>query len=150
MIATRRTFLTNWASFGACAALLALRPTPARADVPPDLLRLVTDATEALSNGEASNFLDKFDRNMPGYADLRERIEGLVAAYEVGSTIEIANDSGDETSHSIELDWLLILNDRNDLNGRKESRRQIIKCQAKREGKRWKITSLEPIDFFRY
>jgi hypothetical protein len=150
---TRRKLLRTGLTLVVPACVIALTgfaPTQVLAEVPPDLLRFVIETAEALSNGDPTGFLEKFDRDMPAYADLRERVEGLLAAYEVGSTVEIANDSGDEQSHMLELDWLLVLNERNDSNGRKDTRRQIIKCRAERKGKRWKFSSIEPIDFFRY
>jgi hypothetical protein len=146
---TRRSFFSVGLSAGTIA-LMGASAGLTMAEVPADLLSLVTDAAQALSNDDEMGFLEKFDRDMPSFRDLRERVQGLLAAYEVGSTVEVANDSGDAQSHSFDLDWLLVLNSRNDLSIRGETRRQIVKCRAERRGRRWKITSLEPIDFFRY
>jgi hypothetical protein len=119
------------------------------AEVPADVLRLFTDAAEALANDDASGFLDQFDHNMPGYATLRANVEGLLNASEAISTVETISDQGDEGKRSLELDWLLALNEKNAAGGRKETRRGILKCSVERQGKRWKIVALEPIDFFR-
>jgi hypothetical protein len=119
------------------------------AEAPADVLRLITDAAEALANGDASGFLDQFDRDMPGYAELRANVEGLLNASEAISTIETISDQGDDRKRSLELDWLLVLNEKNAVGGRKETRRGILKCWVERQGKRWKIVALEPIDFFR-
>jgi len=119
------------------------------AEVPADVLRLFTDAAEALANDDASGFLDQFDRNMPGYATLRANVEGLLNASEAISTVETISDQGDDGKRSLELDWLLALNEKNAAGGRKETRRGILKCSVERQGKRWKIVALEPIDFFR-
>jgi hypothetical protein len=129
------------------AALIA--PVVAFAEVPADVLRAIADAAEALANDDASGFLDQFDRNMPGYADLRANVEGLLAANEVISTVEPISDQGDDRRRSVELDWLLALNEKNAVGGRKETRRGVLKCSVERQGKRWKIVALEPIDFFR-
>jgi hypothetical protein len=146
----RRQFFRHAFAIVGLTAFTALRPRRAPAETPQTLLKIVSEVVEALSNGDSISFLEKFDHSMRGYSDLREHVEGLVAAYEVGSTVEIANDSGDDQSRTLELDWLLILNERNDLNGQKETRRQIVKCSAERRGRSWKITSLDPIDFFHY
>ena len=119
------------------------------AEVPADVLRVFTDAAEALANDDASGFLDQFDRSMPGYAELRANVEGLLNANEAISTVETISDQGGKDKHSLELDWLLALNEKNLTGGRKETRRGILKCRVERQGKRWKIVALEPIDFFR-
>src|SRR5258708_36690264 len=83
------------------AAVLALAEPPA------DVLTFFGSAAEALADGDSRAFMGKFDRNMPGYATLRAEIEGLLAAHEVGSTIEVVNDEGDNRKRALELDWLL-------------------------------------------
>jgi hypothetical protein len=51
-------------------------------------------------------------------------------------------DEGDELKRTLELDWLLKIDT-------DEPRRQIVKCQVEKQGKKWKITALEPVDFFK-
>ena len=63
-------------------------------------------------------------------------------AQEIGSTVDVITDEGDEQKRTLELDWLLKID--ND-----EPRRQIVKCQVEKQGKKWKITALEPVEFFR-
>ncbi|HEV2202343.1 MAG TPA: hypothetical protein VGR73_21200 [Bryobacteraceae bacterium] len=128
---------------GLIASLVAV------AEVPADVLRVFADVAEALANDDASGFLDQFDNNMPGYADLRANVEGLLNANEVISTVEAISDQGEDGKRSLELDWLLALNEKNAVGGRKETRRGVLKCSVERRGKRWKIVALEPIDFFR-
>ena len=60
----------------------------------------LSTAAEALANDDEQSFLDHFDRNMPGYAALRDDVEGLLAARDVGSTIEVVSDEGDPRSAS--------------------------------------------------
>ena len=140
---TRRTFLSLAAWTLPAAVIL-------RAEPPADLLQMIRAATEALSNDDAGGFLGHFDRGMTTYADLRERVEGMLAAYEVGCTIEIVSDSGDDRAHTVDLDWLLMLDRKNLQSGRAETRRQIVKCRAERQRRGWKFTAIEPLDFFRY
>jgi hypothetical protein len=122
---------------------------PLSAQVPADVLTTVTDAAAALVNDDASAFLDQFDRNMPGFTNLRDNVQGLLGASEVVSTIEPISNQGDGRRQSVELDWLLAINDKNQIGIRKETRRAIVKCQLEHQGKRWKIVALEPADFFR-
>jgi hypothetical protein len=114
----------------------------ARADPPPAVQALLRAAAEALADKDSAAFLDVFDRGMPGYTELREDIEALLASEDVGSTIEIANDEGTDQSRDLELDWLLQI-------GRNPPRRAVLKCRVERKGRSWKITRLDPIAFFR-
>jgi hypothetical protein len=131
-------------------ALLLLLATLAVADTAADVLNVFTAAAEGLINDDAASFLDSFDRNMPGYAALQDNAKGLLAAYNVGATIEEITDEGDNRKRIVELDWLLILSQKGATNSPQQTRRQVVKCTVERRGKQWKITSLEPADFFRY
>ena len=118
------------------------------ADSSADVLNVFSDAAEALTNDDSAAFLDHFDRNMPDYAALRGNIEGLLAAYEVGSTIEVVTDEGDDEKRTVSLDWLLVTSEKNAVNGNQQTRRGIVKCTLEHSGKQWRITALTPIDFF--
>jgi len=130
-------------------AFLLLFSTFILADPAADVLNVFSDAAEALINDDSASFLDSFDRNMPGYAALRNNVEGLLAAYSVGATIEEISDEGDDRKRSVELDWLLILTQKGATNSPQLTRRQVVKCTVERRGKQWKITALEPVDFFK-
>jgi hypothetical protein len=131
-------------------ALLLLFTTLVVADTAADVLNVFTSAAEGLINDDAASFLDSFDRNMPGYAALQDNVKGMLAAYNVGATIEEITDEGDDRKRTVELDWLLILSQKGATNSPQQTRRQVVKCTVERRGKQWKITSLEPLDLFRY
>jgi hypothetical protein len=80
---------------------------------------------------------------MPGYAQLQENVEDLVSRSTVGSAVEFVTDDGDENKRNLDVDWTLEIEDR-------LPRRQVLKCTIERRGKSWKITSLTPVDFFKY
>jgi hypothetical protein len=120
------------------------------AEPPADVLDLFREAAEALANDDANAFLAKFDRNMAEYAALRDEVVGLLAAHDVGSTIEVVNDDGDNQRRSLDLDWLLVISEKNSDSGKKETRRRVLKCRIERQGKQWKVTALEPVEFFGY
>ena len=130
-------------------AQLLLFSTIALADPAAEVLRVFSSAAEALTNDDASAFLSKFDSTMPGYAGLRNDIEGLLAAHEVGATIEIVTDEGDTDNRTVELDWLLVTTQKNTINSIQETRRHVVKCKLERRGKQWKIVALDPLDFFK-
>ncbi len=120
------------------------------ADPAAEVLNVFTSAAEALINDDARSFLDSFDRDMPGYAALQGDVNGLLAAHNVGATIEVITDEGDDRKRTVELDWLLILTQKGAINGPQQTRRQVVKCTVERRGRRWKIATLEPINFFKY
>jgi|SRR5579862_2961069 len=131
-------------------ALLLLVSTLVLADSAADVLNVFTSAAEGLINDDSASFLDSFDRNVPGYAVLQNNVEGLLATYDVGATIEEISDEGDDQKRTVALDWLLILMQKGAANSPQQTRRQIVKCTVERRGKQWKITALEPADFFKY
>ena len=100
-------------------------------------------ASEALANRDTLAFLDQFDSKMPQYEKLGDQIQELFGvAQEIGSTVDVITDDGDDEKRTMELDWLLKID-----NG--DPRRQIVKCQVEKQGKKWKITALDPVEFFR-
>jgi hypothetical protein len=113
----------------------------------PEQMEVFRNVSEALANRDADAFLDQFDRKMPEYDKLRDEIQELFGmAQEIGSTVDVITDEGvtheDEgQKRMLELDWLLKI----DNDG---PRRQIVKCQVEKQGKKWKITALEPVEFF--
>lgn len=144
---TRRTLL---------ALPFALR---LRADAARDVWEVISEAASALSEGDVPAFLDCFDSRMPGYEQLRANVTGLIAeAYpprEMGASeregifcsIGPVTDEGDEKARSLEVDWIMDIRQRT--GGSNSARRQQrIKLRAEKQGKKWKIVSLEPVSFF--
>jgi hypothetical protein len=110
---------------------------------PPEQMEVFRLVSEALANQDAEAFLDQFDPKMPQYEKLRNEIQDLFGmAQEIGSTVDVISDEGDGLKRTLELDWLLKIDT-------DEPRRQIVKCQVEKRGKKWKITALEPVDFFK-
>jgi hypothetical protein len=91
---------------------------------------------------DAGRFFDHFDSNMPGLATLKGYVEGLVVQSDVSSSIELVSDVGDDRKRTLELDWVLQVQDQ-------PMRRRIVKVIIEKGKKDWKFTSLEPIDFFK-
>ena len=123
------------------AAVMTLGQPPAE-ETPKDVLDLFRTAAEALADKDPTAFLDKFDRKMPGYDTLHDEVFALLDHSEVSSELEIVSDEGDAQKHALQLDWVLRVDE-------DQPRREIIKCRIERQGKKWKITSIEPVDFFR-
>jgi hypothetical protein len=129
-------------------SLLAASLTATGQTRPPAYMEVFRATSEALANRDADAFLDQFDSRMPQYEKLRDEIQELFgAAQEIGSTIDVITDDGVTNEEggqkrTMELDWLLKID-----NG--DPRRQIVKCQVERQGKKWKITTLAPLEFFK-
>jgi hypothetical protein len=123
----------NLAGFAVVAMLAAASEPSPVADV-------VAELAADLSGGDAPAFLAHFDRTMAGYARLSGLIQALAAQGDVGSSVEIAEDTGDDRRRRLALDWIL------ELAG--ERRRQTVRCTFERQGKRWKVTAIEPVEFF--
>jgi hypothetical protein len=122
------------------AALITLGQPPAE-ETPKDVLDLIRTAVEALADKDPTGFLDKFDRRMPGYDTLHDEVFALLDHSEVSSEVEIVSDEGDAQKRALQLDWVLNVDE-------DQPRRQIIKCRIERQGKKWKIMSFEPVNFF--
>lgn len=122
------------------AALLLLFSLASWGETPKEVMDLLRTAAEDLADQNADGFLDHFDRNMPGYSKLRDEAQALSQA-DVESTIEFVSDEGDETKRDLQLDWLLRVN-----GGR--PKHELVQCRVEKQGKKWKITALKPVEFF--
>jgi hypothetical protein len=90
----------------------------------------------------ASEFLDHFDKAMPGYAEFSNQIEDMVGAGEVSTNIDFINTGGDARKMTLDLDWVLACEGQ-------RPKRAVIQCTIEKRGKKWKITSIAPVDFFK-
>ncbi len=109
----------------------------------------LADADRDSNNGidasrprHATEFLDHFDKSMPGYGQFRDQIEEMVGAGEVATTIDFINTEGKDKTRTLDLDWLL------QPEGER-ARRAVIRCTIEKRGKKWKVTSIAPIEFFK-
>jgi hypothetical protein len=122
---------------------LLLSIVTARAEPPKEVIQVLSDAAEALANNDATMFLDLIDKRMPGYESLSAEIHYMVGAEdEIESAVEIVSAEGGDQKFDLELDWVLKF-------GMETPKRAIVKCRMERQGRKWKITSLEPVDFFK-
>ena len=117
------------------------------ADPAREVLDLVGDAAASLSAGNAALFLKAFDPAMAGYAKLRENVTGLVAQGEVQSLIDPLEDEGDDRRRTVQFQWTLLLQ-RGQQATASTRREQVVKCRVEKQGGKWRIVGLEPIEFF--
>ncbi len=131
-------------SIAAMARGYAASPRP---DSEQEVRDLFASLAAALSEGNASEFLDGFDPAMPGFEKLRAAVTGLVREAEVQSSIEFLANDGDDRTRTVALDWMLRIDQRQDAGGGTR-RRQTVKCRVGKQGRRWRIVALDPLEFF--
>ncbi|MFN0171344.1 MAG: hypothetical protein ACKV22_33425 [Bryobacteraceae bacterium] len=111
------------------------------------LMDLFADLAVALSEGEIGVFLSCFDRSMKGYSDLERDVTALVGQNNVSCSIEILREGDDGPRRQVELDCLLSIQSRS-ISRTSERRRVAAKCEVRRQGKKWRITSFDPLSLF--
>lgn len=127
--------------------LASLTLVSAQGDAHSDVIALFGQLSADLTNWNVAGFMDGFDKDMPGYDDLKTRVAALVNQAEVTSSIDPVEEAGDDTKYTLALDWFLQVRSLLD-NGAIVERRQVVYCQLRKEKKKWKIVSLQPIEFF--
>lgn len=115
-------------------------------DPPKDVVDFFRSAAAALGDahqdGNAKAFLEHFDTSMPRYAEFSDRIEAMIGAGEVSTTIQFVNQQGDDRKRTLDLDWTL------QFDGERV-KRSVVKCTIAKVGKKWKITGIAPVEFFK-
>jgi hypothetical protein len=130
-------------------ALLLLIPLTACAAADPaqEILDRVTGMAASLSAGDVHGFMDAFDPAMPGYGKLRDYITGLAEQGTVESFVDVAEDEGNDRSRKVDLDWRLRIKRERDATAAAPRERRL-KCRFEKQGKKWRVTALDPVDFF--
>jgi hypothetical protein len=127
--------------------LLAILASTVWADPRQEVYDLLGTMASGLSEGNAQQFLDAFDRSMKGYSELAANVRALVVQGDVMSTIEFIDDAGDGQRHTMRVDWLLQLADK-DHSALVVRRENTIEFRVEKQKKKWRIVSLAPLDFF--
>ena len=136
--------------------LLASLAAGLRADSEDDTWELVASAARALveatalappNRGSAAPFLSYFDPKMPGYETLRNNVTALIEQVDLHSTIDPLGNEGTDQARQLKLNWLLTMTDPGTsvISTRRE---EVIQCRLARQGRKWRIVSLEPVSFF--
>jgi hypothetical protein len=127
--------------------LLPLAACCRAADPAREVLELVADAAASLSAGNVPLFLRAFDPAMAGYAKLRENVTGLIAQGDVQSLIDPLEDEGDGRRRVAQFHWTLRI-ERGQQTTSSARREQVVTCSVEKQGGKWRIVGLEPIEFF--
>jgi hypothetical protein len=117
------------------------------ADPAQEVLELVTGMAASLSAGNPKAFLAAFDPAMPGYQKLRDNVVALTGQAEVESFVDVARDEGDAQRRTVELNWRIRIKRRGDATA-SPGRERRIQCRVEKQGRKWRITAFEPVEFF--
>jgi hypothetical protein len=118
-----------------------------RADSEKDVRNLIASVADALSAGKVVAFLEAFDKSMRGLDTLRFNVEGLLSQADIGCSIEITGNEGDDSVRAVTLDWILTFEKKDQVPGTTR-RQKTVHCRVKKMGKHWRIVSFEPLDLF--
>jgi hypothetical protein len=127
--------------------LLAACGVAFAADATQQVFDLFTNIASALADDNISIFVEAVDPNMPHFYDFRAGLAALVGVANVTSSVEVISDTGDDTHRTEELDWLMHMANKTD-SQTLEERHKSVKFRLERKGKKWKIVSIDPLDFF--
>jgi hypothetical protein len=117
------------------------------ADAAQEVVDLIADLAASLSAGNVALFLKAFDPKMPGFAKLRENVTGLIAQGDVQSLIDPLEDEGDGRRRVAQFHWTLRI-ERGQQTTSSARREQVVTCSVEKQGGKWRIVGLEPIEFF--
>jgi hypothetical protein len=129
------------------AILVSLAGVCLFADAESEINNLFGSLTDALAEMNTPEFMAVFDKNMPGYEQLRTDVEALANEAEVSSSVEPIKNEGTDAKRAVDLDWYLQIRSLVQ-DGPIVRRREVIHCELVKEKNRWKIVSLQPIEFF--
>ena len=117
------------------------------ADTHTDVIDVCAGMAAALSDHNVSAFMKNFDKDMPAYDTLKNQIQALMTGADLTSSIEPIKDDGDEAKRTADFDWYLQIRSQYP-TGPIVNRREIIHCELRKQGKHWKVVSLQPMEFF--
>jgi len=118
------------------------------ADAQQQVFDLFTKIASALSDDDPAMFIEAVDPGMPHFQDFRSDLVALTDLADLTNSIEVLSDTGDDTHRAEELDWYLEIVGKSDPHPL-EQRREVVKFRLERKGKKWKIVSMDPLNFFR-
>ena len=117
------------------------------ADPSQEVLELITGMAASLSAGNPKAFLAAFDPAMPGYQKLRDNVTALLGQAAVESFVDVARDEGDAQRRGVEINWRMRIKRAGDATA-SAGREQRIRCHVEKQGRKWRITAWEPVEFF--
>jgi hypothetical protein len=117
------------------------------ADTHSDIIDVFTAMAAALSDTNVPEFMGAFDKDMAGYGKLKTDVTALMTQADISTSAEPIKEEGGDATRSMDLDWYLQVRSLIP-DGPIVTRREIIHAELRKQGKHWKIVSLQPLEFF--
>jgi hypothetical protein len=123
--------------------LLAALVPLARADSADEVWDVVAALASALSEANAAEFLHPFDPSMPAYQKLRDVLAADVRDFEISATVDLVSNDGNDRERTLVASWELEFAPRAAAASviRRETQ---ITLKLRKDGRRWRIFSLDP------
>jgi hypothetical protein len=122
---------------------LALFPVALAAEQKPPIYELLSRMASYFSDGNAAGAMTAFSKSMRGYAAIEANVGALAAQADMLCDIELLEESGDEQARKAEVEWFFEIKSK-ETNGPTERREKNVKLTFRKEGKNWKIASVDP------
>lgn len=132
----RRTFLLGVAAPGL------------RAEVRDEVYRVLADMATDLANGLGRAFVKNFAEDMAGFAELSKNVDGLLASADVSASVELREVKVEGERVVVQADWYLEMKSKREIAG-VQQRREILRMEFAKTGKRWRVVGMSPLEFFR-
>jgi hypothetical protein len=128
--------------------LLTLAPLGLRAEARDEVYKVLAGMATDLANGLGRAFVKNFVEDMPGFAELSKNVDGLVASADVSASVELREVNVESTRAVAQVDWYLEMKSKREIADVKQ-RREVLRMEFVKAGKRWRVASMKPADFFR-
>lgn len=128
-----------------CALAAAALAADARTEITGELERMAS----GLSSANADTVLRPVADSLPGRAQLEENVRAMLRMAVVATTIEPREWKTEGARTVVTLDWFLEMRRGGDGSVlASQRRRQLVTTEWEKQGKRWKLVSLSPLEFF--
>lgn len=124
-------------------SFLALCPLVLCADQKPPIYELLSHLASYMSAGNPEGVMSSFSKSMKGYGNIEANVGALTAQSDMICDIELQDESGDEQARAAEVTWFLEIRSKQS-DGPTERREKNVKLTFRKEGKNWKIASIDP------
>ncbi len=132
----RRSFL-----FAAAAAGLRAEPRD-------EVYRVLADMATDLANGLSRAFVRHFAEDAAGLAEISKNVDALLAAADVSASVELREVREEGARVVAQADWYLQMKSKREIADVRQ-RREVLRMEFVKAGKRWRVASMKPADFFR-
>lgn len=107
----------------------------------------VQAATPLRDPVDLPSLFGRFDRAMPGYAQLEANLKALTSIWLVEPALQLTSNEGSDDRRLLEIDWTMTLTEPQN-TGNSTRKEATVQCTIEKRGKQWLIVALAPLEFF--